>query len=147
MHYLGWRECISIPYTLAVIFADCLDRGLCVPAWHYAGLVLAMTGVCLTDRQTGVCLSVCYKPVLYQNGWTDWAGLWHKGFLGPILHCALRKFWYLHMSGYFTVELCPKLWTQKFSLEHIDSPVSFFPGFYVQEIIKLFKKAHYNRVV
>ena len=63
------------------------------------------------------------------------------------LSCALRKFWCLHMSGYFTVELCPKLWTHKFSLEHIDSPVSFFPGFCVQEIIKLFKKAHYNRVV
>jgi len=28
-----------------------------------------------------ICLSVCYKPILYRNGWTDWAQWIHLNFL------------------------------------------------------------------
>ena len=42
-----------------------------------------------------VCLSVCHKPVLYQNHWTGRTCFWHEGFLPPIPRCVLRKLGYL----------------------------------------------------
>ena len=56
-----------------------------------------------------VRLSVCYKPVLYRNGWTNRAGYWHGGFLPSIPHCVIRKFGYLQKLWYFPLELFPKL--------------------------------------
>ena len=46
-------------------------------------------------------LSVCHKPVLYRNDWTNRAGFWHGGFLPRTPHCVLRKFGYLQKLGYF----------------------------------------------
>jgi len=43
--------------------------------------------------------SVCHKPVLYRNDWTNRAGFWQEGLLSP--HCVIRKFGYLRKLGYF----------------------------------------------
>ena len=58
-----------------------------------------------------VCVCVCHKSVFYRNGRTNRVGLWHGSFFPPILHCVLRKFRYLQELGYFSLELCSKLWT------------------------------------
>jgi len=42
--------------------------------------------------------SVCHKPVLCRNDWTNRAGIWHESFLPHIPHCVVRKFGYL-LSG------------------------------------------------
>jgi len=42
-----------------------------------------------------VCLSVCHKSVFCREGWTDWFGFCHGGFLWSALHCAAKKFRYL----------------------------------------------------
>ena len=45
---------------------------------------------------SGVCLSVCHKPVFYRNGWTDLVGVfWRMDFPRLILHCVVRKFGYV----------------------------------------------------
>ena len=47
-----------------------------------------------------VCLSVCHKPVLYRNYWTNRAGFFLQGgLLPPIPHCVVRKVWYLQNLG------------------------------------------------
>jgi len=59
-------------------------------------------------------LSVCHKPVLYRNCWRDQDRFWQA--TPDSLHCVLKKFTYRLISkylGYFPVELCPKLWTDK----------------------------------
>ena len=59
-------------------------------------------------------MSVCHKPVLYRNGWMDQADFWHcSGYSWLKLHCVVREFGYLQNRGHFSLELCPKLWTQK----------------------------------
>ena len=58
-------------------------------------------------------MSVCHKPVLYRNGWMDQADFWHRGYSWLTLHCVVREFGYLQNRGHFSLELCPKLWTQK----------------------------------
>jgi len=50
--------------------------------------------VCPSVRLS-VRLSVCHKPVLYRNDWTNRAGFWHGGFLPPVPLCVIRKFVYL----------------------------------------------------
>jgi len=57
--------------------------------------------------------SVCHKPVLCRNYWTNRAGFWHWGLFPPISHCVIRKFGYLQKLGYFHLELCPELRTSK----------------------------------
>ena len=37
-----------------------------------------------------VCLSVCHKPVFCRNGWTNWAGFRHRGFLRLVIHRVAR---------------------------------------------------------
>jgi len=49
--------------------------------------VVVCLSVCLSLRP-----SVCHKPTLCRNDWTNRAGFWHGGFLPPILHCVIRKF-------------------------------------------------------
>ena len=45
-----------------------------------------------------VRLSVCHKPVLYRNDWTNRAGFRHGGFLPPVSHCVVRKCGHLQKS-------------------------------------------------
>ena len=71
-----------------------------------------------------VRLSVCYKPVLYRNGWRNRAGYWHGGFLPSIPHCVIRKFGYLQKLWYFPLELFPKLPTWKISPRQVDRIVN-----------------------
>jgi len=37
-------------------------------------------------------VSVCHKPVLYRNDWTNRASFWHGGFLPSIPHC-YKEIW------------------------------------------------------
>ena len=46
-----------------------------------------LTRTTLYQRGIGslcICMCVCHKLVSYQNGWTDWADFWHRGFLRSI---------------------------------------------------------------
>jgi len=45
--------------------------------------------------------SICHKPVLYRNDWTNQAAIWHRGLLPPVPHCVLCRFGYLQKLGYF----------------------------------------------
>ena len=69
---------------------------------HYASTAYAMVSVSVQ------CPSVCHKPVLYQNNWTNRAGFWHGGFLSPIPRCVIRKFGHLQKFGYFPPETSPQ---------------------------------------
>jgi len=71
-----------------------------------------------------VRLSVCHKPVLYQNDWTNRASLWHRGFLPPVPHRVVRKYGYLQKLGFFPLRLCPKLRTSKISPRQLDRVVN-----------------------
>jgi len=71
-----------------------------------------------------VCPSVCHKPVLYRNDWTNRAGLWHRGFLPPVPHRVVRKYGYLQKLGFFPLRLCPKLRTSKISPRQLDRVVN-----------------------
>jgi len=53
------------------------------------------------------------------GGSTDRAGFRHESFLRSILHCVIQK---IQESAklYFFLELCPKLWTLKISLQYVD---------------------------
>jgi len=61
-------------------------------------------------RRVSVCPSVCHKPVLFGNDWTNRADFWRGGFLQPIPHCIIRKFRYLE-NWILPLELFPKLQT------------------------------------
>jgi len=52
-----------------------------------------------------------HKPALYENGYTDPACFWHRGFPWPILHCVRKELGYLQTYGYFPLELLPKFRT------------------------------------
>ena len=54
-----------------------------------------------------VSLRVCYKPVFCQNVRTDRPGLWHSGFLRPILHYVLRNIRYLQNKSTFLWNVVP----------------------------------------
>ena len=71
-----------------------------------------------------VCMSICYKPVLYRNDWTNRAGFWHGGFLPSIPHYVVRKFAYLQKLRYFPLALCPKLRTWKILPRQVDRVVN-----------------------
>jgi len=78
------------------------------------------------QNRTRVFLSVCYKPGLYQNGWTDWSCFWYRGYprLVKLWSCATcfgREFGHLQKYGYFPLGRCPKLWTLENILQlHVD---------------------------
>ena len=54
-----------------------------------------------------VCLSVCRKPVLHRNDWTNPAGVWHGGFLPSIPFCVSTGS--THLLTYFFNDNKPAL--------------------------------------
>ena len=72
-----------------------------------------------------VRLSVCRKPVWYRNDSTKRAGFWHGGFLPPIPHaqCLRYKETCVSPTITFSLELCPKLRTEKISPRQVDRVV------------------------
>jgi len=63
------------------------DSFYCATLCYSAVFAIA---VCLSVRP-----SVCHKPVLYRNDWTNRVVFWHGGFHPLISHCVIRKFRYL----------------------------------------------------
>jgi len=57
-------------------------------------------------RRVSVCPSVCHKPVLYGNDWTNRAFFWRGGFLPPIPHCIVRNLG-ISKIGYFLWNFFP----------------------------------------
>ena len=96
---------------------DCVRRAAKDPQASLATLARYLLSSC-------VLLSVRHNPLLYQNEWTNRAGLyihlyspvgsihnimlWHVGLLPPISHCVVRKFGYLQNSANFRLEPCPR---------------------------------------
>ena len=67
---------------------------------HYTSMMYAVV----------LCLSICQKPVLFQNSWMDGAGFQRRDCLWFILHCFGRGFRYLQNKGTSFLWLCPNLW-------------------------------------
>ena len=61
-----------------------------------------------------VCPSVRHKPVLYRNDSTNRDRFCHGTFLSPILHCVIRKFWYLQNNGTSLWNFVVSSWLGKF---------------------------------
>ena len=62
-------------------------------------------------------VSVCHKPVLYRNDWTNPDGFGHEGFLPPIPHCVIgpKEIWVSPKLGYFPLGLCSKFDLENFA--------------------------------
>jgi len=119
-----WLACTNDILQYFQSMVDTLSSTFC---FHKAAIYYRFTGAHFLPTQryasTGnsydsVCLSVCHKSVFYRNGWTNWAAFWQ--FFPPMLHCAIRKFSTFKKYGYFPLDLCHKLRTQKILLWHID---------------------------
>ena len=78
----------------------CLDNQFLL---HDAMLAWYMLSSCLC-----VGPSVCHKPVLYRNDWTDRAGFWHGCFIHRSYAPKIRA---------ISPELCPKLWISEFVMD------------------------------
>jgi len=68
----------------------------------------------LSSCPLSVGLSVCHKPALYRNEWTNRASFWHAGFISPIPRCDLRRFLYFQKLGYFLWNFVPNSGLGKF---------------------------------
>jgi len=68
--------------------------------------------VCLSDR-----LSVCHKPVLYRNDWTNRAGFWDGGFFQHYPTLCYRETRESPKEGYFS-------WTKKILPRQVDRVVN-----------------------
>ena len=76
-----------------------------------------------------VCLFVRHKPVMYRNNWTNRADFWHRAFLPPDPHCAIRKYGYPKKLGYFSLELVPNFGLRKFRHgKSVVLPTKLFDG-------------------
>ena len=88
-------------------------------AQRYASAVFYFVTLCPSVRP-----SVCHKPVLYRNDLTNRTSVWHGGFLPPVPHWVVRKCVYLLKLGYFPLELCRKLRTNKILSLQVDRVVN-----------------------
>ena len=61
-----------------------------------------------------LCLCVCHKSDFCRNGWKIRPAFWHESFLPPVLHCAIRKFWYLQNKGTSVWNFVPNSGLRKF---------------------------------
>ena len=83
-----------------------------VATWLFSGVFLQLdamlarccphASVCPSVRQ-----SVCHKPVLHRNDWTNRAGFWYGGFPSTVSYGK----WESPNNRVLPLGLCPKLWT------------------------------------
>ena len=95
-----FNDLLPFSFLLFIIQFDLCGKLNQVPVSFYPrDAMLAHTCYCP--------LSVCHISVFYRNGCTDRARFRHRGYLRLILHCNVVRV--SPTSGYFPLELCPRL--------------------------------------